>query len=640
MCGVNACVHRAGGRADENWIAVANRLLAHRGPDGSGRWAEGSVALGHTRLSIVDIAHGIQPLFNEDRSLALVCNGEIYNSPVLRRELMGRGHSFATGSDCEVILHLYEEDPVGFLERLVGMFAFVLVDRTRGRVILGRDRLGIKPLFLALTEDWLLASSEIKTILRHAAIRPKLDAQVVADTMALGFAPGPRTVFEGVDELPPATCLTYDLATRAVKRRVYWVPDMSDRSAADADALRQLLSEVVRDHCLGDVPAAVYASGGLDSSVIAALLAEGGERRPSSFSLVFPDSPFDESPYIDELVRHVPLTSHRVPVERWALPELERALYHLEQPQIVTLDIAQIRLSAAVRDAGFKFVLGGDGPDELLGGYDHFAVDGLRRRLASADGSVPLSRLAELDTGLATCGYLPDFRERYMHTAAHEAPAVIEQFGVFPPWYVIWRAHEEISRPLLVDTGRDTLGPAGPLAAVCGPLHGELADCDELDKAVYLETRSRLPSWILWKADRNGMANSVEARVPYLDNRVVELLHHVPAARKSASGETKLVLRRACGDLIPRRIARRAKFAFNTPSEWLLTGSPEALSDLLSEASLRDAGLFEPTAVRTLLDGVRGDAERHDSMLQVLRCQVLVGVVTTQILHRLFVDTT
>lgn len=638
MCGVNACIHRRGGDVDRRWLADANRLLHHRGPDGSATHVEGAVGLGSTRLSIVDIPGGDQPLFNEDGSIALVCNGEIYNHLALRRELGANGHSFRTGSDAEVILHLYEDDPRDYVTRLIGMFAFVLVDRARGTVELVRDRLGIKPLFVSVGDTWVLASSEAKAILRHPSVTPRLDGRVVHDTLTLGFAPGPRTVFERIDEVPPATRLVYELATDRLKGAPYWTLPLGGRTSASVDSMRALLESVVPEHCIADVPVGVYASGGLDSSILAALLSDHSAAAPAAFSLAFPGSPMDESAYVDDLVRHISLRSHRVPVTGWDLTELEHAIYHLEQPQIVTLDVAQMRLSSAVRDAGVKVVLAGDGADELMGGYDHFAIDAARRRLADGRGHVAPERLADLDLELRRHGYAADFRVRYLEIAATEGASAIERFGVFPPWYAIWRLHDEIKRPLFAGGWPDTLGPEGPLEPLAKELRAVPPEVSDLDKAVHLELRSRLPSWILWKSDRNGMANSVEARVPYLDHRVVEHIGGLPASLKLDEVQTKVALRQAFARLLPPRITAREKFAFNTPFEWILGSGHARLSELLSPAALREAGLFEPAPVAALLAQVCSETGRRAGMMHAFRTQVLVGVITSQILHRRFVD--
>lgn len=641
VCGVNLCVRRDGGPADTAWLGAANRALRHRGPDGSGQFARGSVGVGHTRLSIVDLTSGAQPLYSPDRSLVLVCNGEIYNSGTLRLELASRAHTFATRSDCEVLLHLYEEDPEGYLDGVAGMFAFILLDLRRNRVEIARDRIGIKPLFLHVSDRWILASSEMRTILAHPSVSPALDPQAIYDLLTFGFGMGPRTSFCSVREVPPATRVSYDLATGRLDSEEYWRPSFPGGSGGAAQ-FRDLLETVVGEHRLGDVPVGSYASGGLDSAILTAMLARQTRNRVPAFSLSFPGTRFDESEHIAELVRHTGVRGHRVPVTQWSLGDLERAVHALEQPQIVTLDIAHQHLSRATRCAGIKAVLAGDGADELLGGYDHFAVNAVRRAQSDSYGYLSTAGRERLSQALVGSAYPADFRDCYLDIVSREAPEVVEQFGTFPPWFVIWRLNDEIKRPLFGGGLTESLGDGGALEMACAPLLGDFQGMDDLDRTVWIEMRTRLPNWILWKSDRNGMRNSVEVRVPYLDHRVVDFLGTVPPSVRSRPGTTKAVLRHACADLLPERLLHRAKFAFNTPMEWLflpeeLGGAGEQVSQLLSPAAIRQTGIFEHCGVALLHKSVVEGVGRPSGLLHSLRAQVLIGVVTVQLLHRLFV---
>lgn len=641
MCGITLFVHRDRSPVDQQLLTRATAALRHRGPDGYGIDVDGHVGLGHARLAIVDIAGGRQPLWNEDGTVGVVCNGEIYNYRQLRRWLEQRGHVFSTNSDSEVIVHLYEEDPEGHIDRLVGMFAYVVYDKRRDTVQLVRDRIGIKPLFIYVDSGHLLAASEMKSLFHHPAVRPALDGRVISDFLTFGYTMGPRTAFEGIRWLPPGHRLVYDGRDDSVRVSAYWRPSFprrgeyrTDDVAAESRRFLDLFNEVVLDHTTGDVPTGVFMSGGIDSTALAAILSRGLPERVKTFSLSFEDPRFDETSYYSEVAERWGLDSRVLPVTAPSIAELEAVIYHLEQPQIVTLDVANYRLSSFAHQHGYKVVLAGDGADEQLGGYDHFsAVELLRDK--EREGLTGAARDEALAAGLSTIGFPPDFRSAFLSEMSDTSP-IRARFGTVPPWYMIWRLNDAIKRPLLRDPWPDTLGPESVLDEFCRPLRGELAEIDDINKCVHLELGTRLPNWILWKSDRDSMAHSVEVRVPYLDARVVDFFAGLHPKVKGTFLREKAVLRQAFAGLLPERIINRRKFAFNTPMGWLFDDPPPRVLDLLGEASLRKSGLFDPVAVSELLGQVRAPHDRG-LLTHSLKTQTLIGVLTTQMLHEQFV---
>lgn len=615
--------------------------MRHRGPDGYGVEVDGNVGFGHARLAIVDIACGRQPLWNEDGTVGVVCNGEIYNYRELRRWLEQRGHSFATNSDSEVIVHLYEEDPEGHIDRLIGMFAYVIYDKRRGVLQLVRDRIGIKPLFIYMDLGHLLAASEMKSLFQHPAVRPALDGRVISDFLTFGYTMGPRTAFEGIQWLPPGHRLVYDGRTDSVTLSAYWRPSFprrgeyrTDDVAAESRRFLDLFTEVVVDHTAGEVPTGVYMSGGIDSTALAAILSSSLPERVRTFSMSFEDPRFDESSYYTKVAERWSLDSRVLPIKEPSIAELEQVIYHLEQPQIVTLDVANYRLSRFAHLHGYKVVLAGDGADEQLGGYDHFSAVELLRD-TERKGLTAAARDEALAAGLSAVGFPVDFRSAFLSEMRDPSP-IRARFGTVPPWYMIWRLNDAIKRPLLKDPWPDTLGPESVLEEFCRPLRGELAGIDDLNKCVQLELGTRLPNWILWKSDRDSMAHSIEVRVPYLDARVVDFFAGLHPNVKGTFLKEKAVLRRAFAVLLPECIVTRRKFAFNTPMGWLFDDPPARVLDLLSEESLRGSGLFDPVAVSELLGKVRAPHDRH-LLTHSLRTQTLIGVLTTQMLYEQFV---
>jgi asparagine synthase (glutamine-hydrolysing) len=610
ICGVAAADARR--PIDPAMVRAMTETLWHRGPDGEGYHVADGVGLGMRRLSIVDLETGDQPIANEDRSLVLVCNGEIYNAVELRRELEGAGHRFRSHSDVEAILHLYEDRGLACVDALRGMFAFALWDAPRRRLVLARDRLGIKPLHYALTAHALYFGSEAKAILSSGAVEVTIDPAALHELFTFGFPLAPRTMIAQVRRLSPAHLLVYERGAATVRR--YWDCGPAAgtvtpaRDAEEwAEELLATLDDAVRLHMRSDVPVGAWLSPGLDSSGVVALMCRHATDPVRTFSLGF------EDPSADELRGNSTLadfpgfslspargTSSNADFER--LPE---ALWHNEDPSTTGLEVARLALSD-LAGRSVKVVLTGEGADELFGGYFWYGLDPL------------LAPLGRLPAAMRSFLVRPWMRSRW-------------------PW---------ASRVLLAPRtlGRARLGaligpPAGGLqllhpdlraaGAVVSPHdEGAAAPGHRTNVLRRLDLATRLPDLVVHNLDRQSMAASLEARVPFLDHHVVELAMRIPPSLLRRGGEPKHLLRQALRRVLPTPIVRRRKRGMTAPrQQWLRGPLPEFAADALSPSALRATGYFDASAVTRLLDAHRaGRVEMGDILLGVLGVQLWDGM--------------
>jgi asparagine synthase (glutamine-hydrolysing) len=617
--------------------------IAHRGPDDHGFHVDDDVALGAVRLSIVDLRGGRQPVVGCDPRIVCVYNGEIYNHGELRAGLVADGHRIGDACDTTLLPHLYEAHGADLVTRMRGMFAFALWDGIARRLVLGRDRLGIKPLYYARTRDYLIVASEAKAILASGLVEARIDRDALDDLFSLGYPCPPRTMFEGIVELRPAHVIEARAREGMGVPRRYWrapfPPRGEHRRGRDADharALRDALAGAVRSHVVADVPVSAALSGGLDSSSIAALAREASGAPPATFSIGFDDPAFDESNYARAMARHLGRASHEIRMGGDAAELLPEMIWNLELPLMVPGAIGGLLLSRAEREHGFLVTLTGDGADEVLGGYDVFRAGKVRRGLdrpllRSMQGSI--YRLAERFTkqpaGLA------DAMER---AARDPADVMREHGGIYPPWYDVWQLLDVERSALLSPDGRSVRpsreAPAGFKALV----RDDVAAMDPLDAELALEIETRLPSWILVISDRSAMANGVEARVPFLDHEVVELIASLPPESKMSGFTEKAVLRAAMADLLPKEIRARTKQPFMTPIRpWFFgEASPRFVNEALSARALEEAGLFTPAVVAHLRTELERAPANHITRVRLELVMMLV--LGTQLLQRMFVD--
>ncbi len=637
MCGIAGFLDRSGNAAGQAGILAGMvAALTHRGPDAHGTRIDGPCALGHTRLSIVDLATGAQPMASEDGQVAISFNGEIFNYRELRAELIAQGVAFRTHSDTEVILSLYRALGPDCLARLNGDFAFALWDARLGRLMLARDRMGVRPLFYARQGGKLAFASEMKALFAVPGIVPELDL-IALDQIFTTWAPiAPRTGFRDILELPPGHML---LATRDSDSVSAWwrldFPDSGQEPIRHAEAaaaeLRALLADATRLRLHADVPVGAYLSGGLDSCVVAALArAEGGEAL-RTYSVTFEDAEFDESAF-QTLMSEALGTSHlAIACSAAAIgAALPAIVAHAERPLLRTAPAPLFLLAAAVRRDGLKVVLTGEGADEVFGGYDIFKEAKLRRFCARQPGSLR--------------------RPRLLHRLYPYLPRVQAQSPLFLSAF-FGTARDDIADPLFSHLPRSRTtsrakaffsaevkrGTAGydALDDLRASLPAEFTRWHPLAQAQYLETTHLLPGYILSsQGDRMAMAHGVEGRFPFLDHRVVEFAAKLAPELKLNGLREKHILRVAMADLLPPVIAQRPKQPYRAPEAGIFFGagaSPQ-LQALFEPAALADGGLFDPAMVAKLT----AKAARTPA-LGFAENAALVGIATTELLSRRFV---
>jgi asparagine synthase (glutamine-hydrolysing) len=590
MCGIAGCLDlRSAGRVDGETVRAMTELLVHRGPDSSGYHLEPNLGLGIRRLEIIDLETGDQPIANEDGSVVMVCNGEIFNYRELTAELRARGHAFRTRTDVEVLVHLYEECGSDLVHRLNGQFAFAIYDRRRRLLLLARDHFGINPLFYARCDGLLLFGSEIKAILRHPAAERQLDLVGLDQVLSLPGLVSPRTMFRGVCSLESGHLLVAREGEVAV--REYWdldYPRLAEGAAADGsggsaavepflDRLAEVFERSVARRLQADVPVGLLVSGGLDSAVVAAIatrLLPGVERH--SFSIAFDDPEIDETRYQRLVTAALGCRHHEITTDAEAIAgRVRRMVRHCECPVKETFNTCSMALAATARQAGIKVVLAGQGADELFGGYPGYRFDAAGARADTGADAVETALEEELRERLwgdRRLFYEKDqiaFRDTKL---AFYSAAVAERFA----------AIDCLERPL-VDTQR---------------LRGRHV----FHQRSYLDFKLRLADHLLSDhGDRMVMAHSVEARYPFLDLELVDLVRQIPPHLKINGFTEKHLVRRMAEGVVPQPIVVREKFGFRAPgSPLLLQQGCEWAEDLLSYEAVRRRGIFNPDVVERL----------------------------------------
>ncbi len=639
MCGIAgflACF------SAEHSRSVLERMigaLRHRGPDGTGLRIEPGVGLAHARLSIIDLAGGTQPIHNERGTTWTVFNGEIFNYLELRATLERDGHRFYTQSDTEVIVHLYDRYGDRFVEHLNGQFAIALWDGARQRLLLARDRAGIRPLFHARTREGFWFASEIKSLLAAAPELARLDLRGVAQALTFWAPLDPQTAFRGVRSLPPGHCLAIEADGREHLWR-YWDWDFPDAGTpppfdsidAATGALRSLLDDAVRLQLRADVPVGAYLSGGLDSSGIVALVRRLTSVPMHTFSIAFDDPEFDESAHQQEMARHLGTRHSTLRVSRRDIGEaFPRFVLHAEAPVPRTAPVPLMLLSAEVRRAGLKVVLTGEGADEVFGGYDLFKEAKVRRFWARQ----PQSRLRPLLLGrlYGWLGHSPVANPALARSFFGQGLEHIERavFAHVPRWSTSQRAFAFLSAD-----ARAQMGEWSALEECERSLPPHIARWTPLARDQYVEAKTLMAGYLLSaQGDRVAMANSIEGRFPYLDHRLIEFANRLPPHWKIRGLTEKHILRRALSGLLPESIRTRTKQPYRAPdgASFFDNGRPlDWVADTFAPHRVRDSGLFDAEAVGRLL--VKCQAGRAGGFADN---QALVGIASTLLLEQHFV---
>jgi asparagine synthase (glutamine-hydrolysing) len=632
MCGIAGW---SNGTPDEDTLRRMSLALRHRGPESLGVFQDVLTSLGHARLSIVDVKGGQQPLYNEDKTVWVVANGEIYNHQALRAVLESKGHRFRTRSDCETLVHLYEEDGVEGFEQLNGQYAFALWDARAQRLVLCRDRVGICPLYYTFDGGTLYFASEIKSLLQAPGVSAQMDYMSLGSVWTY-WSPAPgRTMFKGIHAFPPAHYAVFRPGDRALTPTAYWSLDYTEK-AWDEDAaleeLEALLDDAVALRLKADVPVGAYLSGGLDSSLLTALARKHASNL-QTFSISFDSPEYDESAYQQIVSKSLGTRHHVLRCEQDMLAAtLPAMIRHTETPQLRAGPLSMLLLSRSVHEHGFKVVTTGEGADELFMGYDIFRETRVRRFMARDPSSAMRRRLTR---HLYT--YLPnrDALQRgfelmfqqgldrvddalFSHDLRWSKAARLQSY--FTPearaQFDAVALDQDMRRQL--PAGFETWGWAG--------------------KAQALEIMTFMTPYLLGsQGDRVAMANSVEGRFPFLDHRVIELANSLPVSLKLRTlSQDKYLLRRLAASRLPESIVHRPKMPYRAPIKEIVRSRHGGyIDDLLAPDALRNVGLFNVEATRKLYDKVR-ESDNISEMEEM----ALLGAITTQLWHATFIQPT
>lgn len=616
MCGIcGLLATRHGDRVDPRPVEAMLASLRHRGPDDQGFWVEGEgrVALGATRLAIIDLAGGHQPLGNEDGSVWASQNGEIYNHAQLRRELADKGHRFRTQSDTEVLVHAYEEWGLDFVQQLRGMFAIAVWDGPRGRLVLARDRLGIKPLHYGEHEGRLAWGSEIKALLA-AGFPRRLDAAALHDYLSFNVVPAPRTMFQGIHKLPPAHLAVWEGGSLRLQR--YWrlpastgrLPTEQVRPGALAAQLRGHLEDAVAACMVSDVPVAAFLSGGLDSSVVVALMSRLAGRQVDSFAVGFGEAGYDELPWARQVAAHCGTAHHETVVRPDGGDLVHRLVEAFDEPFADSSAVGSWIVAQEAAKAA-KVVLSGDGGDEVFGGYVIYQADRLAplyRRLPRLLRERWLPRLGErLPASEAKMSW--DLKARRFL-----AYASLDPVSAHASWRLIF---DEATKAALY--APDFAAARHDSLDALRAIYRDHPDPDPLNRFLAMDSLVSLPDDMLTKVDRSSMAHSLEVRVPLLDHPLVEWMSALPAAGVKLRGlRLKALLKEAAEGLLPASVIHRRKAGFHVPvPAWLKGELAPLLASQLSEPRLRRQGIFRPDAVARLIQENQAGKANHSRNL-------------------------
>lgn len=612
MCGIAGYV----GQGDRDILKTMTDAIAHRGPDDDGFFIDGNIGLGFRRLSIIDLAGGKQPMFNEDKTVAVIYNGEIYNFRELKSELERLGHRFATQSDTEVIVHGYEQFGTEIFGRCNGMFAVALWDGGKRQLVLARDRLGKKPLYWGRWQGTLVFGSEPKALLKHPSVSRAIDWIAFGQYLVHEYVPAPRSMYAAMNKLPAGSYLTYTAGREPAITR-YWDVPLQVAPISVADALPRfdtLLADAVRRRLVSDVPLGVFLSGGIDSSTVAYYAQQQSKRPIKTFSIGFTEATFDESSHARRVARHLGTEHYEQVLGPAAALELIPRIADLSDEPLADPSLVPTYLLSQFARRQVTVAVGGDGGDELLFGYPTFPAE----RFAHALPPLPTAWLRQLNRWVArwkprSYDYLTwqDKLQRFLRGLGYPHDQWhVSWIGAFLPdrlsAFLTPEAYERCRGDLLAD-------PTGQIPA--------RATVDHWVKVSYWYLKGYLADDILVKVDRASMACSLEVRAPFLDHRVVEFACTLPRALRLRGFTTKYLLKRLMADRLPAGVTGRRKQGFAVPvGRWLRGELKDLATDLLSAETLRRQGIFQPKTVQRLLtDHIAGRAD-YRKELWTLMC--------------------
>ena len=626
MCGI------AGFISKEKNAPVAEReilldkmckIITHRGPDEQGTIVKNAAALGMRRLSIIDLKSGQQPIFDCSGNLAIVFNGEIYNYQTLKKDLESRGHKFKTNSDTETIVHAYEEFGADCVQHLRGMFAFAIYDFAAESLFIARDRVGKKPLFYSLTgKGNFVFGSELKVLIEHAEISKEIDFSALDSYLTFGYVPEEFCIFKNVHKLAPGHFLFFKNGEVTTKK--YWDFNYSGNSEVKTEAeyieiLREKLREAVKIRMISEVPLGAFLSGGVDSSSIVAMMSQISDAPVKTFSIGFNEDSFDELKFARVAAKHFNTEHHEFVVTPDLVEIVDDLVWHFDEPFADSSALPTFMVSKMARDF-VTVVLSGDGGDELFAGYTRYATDQKRSGLEKLPKFVRANVLRKIGESLPHGAKGKNFLYNTSLDAVDRYIDSVSHFGKLK------------KSELYSQTLRENLnGGFGGAEQIYREIADSISSENPVDKLLYLDSKTYLPSDILTKVDRMTMATSLEARVPLLDHELIEFVQTIPANLKLKGTTTKYIFKKALEGIVPNEILYREKQGFGVPiNEWINSQLKDRIHGILSEKRTLERGYFEPKYIQILLDEHASKRRDNSHALWILWM--------LELWHRKFVD--
>ncbi len=640
MCGIAGIINFSGPEDKQDLLAKMIGMLRHRGPDASGMYLNGPAGLAHARLSIIDLSGGDQPISNEDQTIWIVFNGEIFNYTELRNDLIHKGHRFRTQSDTEVLVHMYEENGTAMFDELNGQFAFAIWDTNKESLMLGRDRVGIRPLFYHLRDSRIIFGSEIKSIFADANIERHLDPTVLSEIFTSWTAMNAGTPFKGVQQLPPGHYAEF--SNEGLKIEPYWQlsfdqTEIKERDLSEyVDEFRSLILDAARIRLRADVPVGAYLSGGIDSTYISSMVKRNFNNKLSTFSVTFTDNRFDEASFQQTAIDSLNTEHHEIKCTESDIGHaFPNVIWHTETPIFRTAPTPLYRLSKLVRDNNFKVVLTGEGADEMLAGYNIFKEDRVRRFWAKDPGSnlrpALLAKLYPYIFDRAEARSMK-FLEKFFKKNLTETES---------PFYshlLRWENTAQIQKFFASEFRKKTLPFEEFIENFRASLPETYLSWHPLQRAQYTEISLFLSNYLLSsQGDRMAMANSIEGRYPFLDHRVIEFAAKLPPRFKLNGLTEKYILKKAARGTIPPELIDRPKQPYRAPISRSFFGDErlEYVTEMLSVDKIRNYGYFDASRVSSL----KKKCEKGGGQLLSERENMaVVGILSTQLLHHHFIE--
>lgn len=622
----------------QNILSHMLYLLQHRGPDAFGIYLDKNIGLGHTRLSIIDLERGDQPIHNEDKSIWIVYNGEIFNYPELRNDLIKKGHHFYTQTDTEVIVHLYEEKGENLFSYLNGQFALAIWDKKRNKLLLARDRLGIRPLFYTFLNNTFIFASEIKAIFALQQVPREIDLEALAQIFTFWTTIIPKTIFKGIFEIPPGCYLVVDKKNQ-LKIERYWqfsFLEIQETSSLNVKTLKEklynLLLDAVKIRLRADVPVGAYLSGGLDSTIITSLIKHYFNNKLKTFSIGFSDQRFDETPYQKKAVEALKTDHQSIYCTYEDIGKVfPKVIWHTEKPVLRTAPAPLYLLSRLVRENHFKVVLTGEGADEIFAGYNIFKEAKIRYFWSKQ----PESKLRPLLLKKIYPYIFKDSDKNWAFLVAFFKKHLNETHLPYYSHILRWENTANLWHYFSPQI-KSIINGYNPINEVLSTLPHEFNKWHHLSKAQYLEISIFLSTYLLSsQGDRMAMAHSVEGRFPFLDHRVVEFAAYLPTFLKLNGLNEKYILKETFSNLIPEIVKKRPKQPYRAPiSQCFINERPQDyVKELLSTESIEKNGYFNAKIAQKLIEKYY----KQNGILSERENMALVGILSTQLVDYLFI---